>query len=296
MNISYDWYKIFAAAAECGSITAAAEKLYISQPAVSQCIRQLEEAVGCRLFSRTPRGVRLTREGEMLYSYISAGISAISGGERRLISMLRLDTGEIRIGASDMTLAYFLLPHLEKFHSLHPGIRISITNQPTPETVGLLSEGKIDFAAVSEPIDCPDEDISVSPVREIEDIFICGSKYSWLLEKEIPVSSLPADQLIMLERKTSTRAYLDAEFAKRGYSAQPKFELATSSLIVQFAERNLGVGCVVRDFATEALERGEVKEIKVTDPLPPRHICILRKTTDISRAADALMKLILGNE
>ena len=296
MNISYDWYRLFAAVAECGSITAAAARLYVSQPAVSQCIHQLEKAVGCRLFSRTPKGVKLTREGELLYSHISAGIEAISDGERRLISMLRLDTGEIRIGASDMTLAYFLLPHLERFHSLHPGIRILVTNQPTPQTVALLSEGKIDFAAVSEPIDFPDEDVSVKPVREIEDIFICSSRYFELLEKPIPISALPADQLIMLERRTSTRAYLDAEFARRGFCARPKFELATSSLIVQFAARGLGVGCVVRDFAAEALSRGEVGEIRLVDPFPPRHICILRRTTNISCAADALMKLILGDE
>ncbi len=296
MNISYDWYRIFAAVAECKSITAAAEKLFISQPAVSQCIRQLEDAVGCQLFSRNPKGVNLTTEGEALFVHVSAGLKAFSDGERKLTSMLRLDTGEIRIGASDMTLAYCLLPHLEKFHTLHPGIKISITNQTTPETVSLMSDGKIDFAAVSEPVNCPGSDISVIPVREIEDIFICGSRYADRFSDSVLLSLLPADQLIMLEKKTSTRAFLDEEFKKRSYSAEPKFELATSALIVQFAARNLGIGCVVSDFAKEAMERGEVTEIRLSDPLPPRHISILRRMSDCSRAADALMNLILEGE
>ena len=70
MNISYDWYKIFCIAAEYGSITVAAEKMFISQPAVSQTIRQLEEALDCSLFLRTSKGVKLTAEGELLYKYV----------------------------------------------------------------------------------------------------------------------------------------------------------------------------------------------------------------------------------
>ena len=119
MNISYDAYKVFCAVASLGSITGAAEKLYISQPAVSQSIRQLEEALGCALFVREPKGVRLTEEGRLLYSHVSEGIRKIEAGERGIARMLRMDMGEIRIGASDMTLQYFLLPYLEAFHPHH---------------------------------------------------------------------------------------------------------------------------------------------------------------------------------
>ncbi len=295
MNISYDWYRIFAAVAECQSITAAAERLFISQPAVSRCIRQLEEAVGCRLFERVPKGVRLTREGELLFSHVSDGISAFSAGERKLISMMRLDVGEIRIGASDMTLEFCLLPHLEAFHALYPGVKISITNQPTPATLSLLGEEKIDFGVVSEPFEfLPKNEIEVTRVLEIRDIFIVGRSLADSFRGALKISELPSDQLIMLEKKTSTRAYLDAEFKERAFFAEPKFELATSALIVRFAARNLGVGCVVGDFARAALASGEVSEIDVSDPLPPRHISIVRRKSDNSRAALALVKMILS--
>ena len=289
MNISFDWYKIFCCVAECKSITLAAEKLYISQPAVSQSIRQLEEAVGCVLFLRTPKGVKLTGEGQTLYNYASAGVTAFSEGERKLAAMLRLDAGEIKIGASDMTLEFCLLPFLETFHEKHPNVKIAITNNSTPQTLELLKQGKIDFAAVSEPVSCPGfEKIAV---REIRDIFICGSKAE--LPEDVKIEDLK-DRLILLESHTSTRTFLDGEFRKRGFVASPKFELATSPQIVGFTARNMGIGCVVADFAQRAMADGEVCEIPVTDPLPARKICIIRNSEEHSRAADELLKMITG--
>lgn len=287
MNISYDWYKIFCSVAECGSITLASEKLYISQPAVSQSIQRLEESVGCALFLRTPKGVKLTSEGQILYHYAQAGISSFSEGEHRLTAMLRLDIGEIRIGASDMTLEFCLLPYLEKFHGKYPNINISITNNPTPQTLELLKQGKIDFAAVSGPLSCPE--FNVLPVREIQDIFICGEKTS--LSEPVKISELK-DSLILLETNTSTRTFLDNEFRRRGFSAAPKFELATSSQIVSFAARNMGIGCVVSDFAETAIASGAVRRIAVCDPLPSRHIYVVQSSDLHSKAADELLNMI----
>ncbi len=289
MNISYDWYKIFCAAAEYGSITVAAEKLFISQPAVSQTIRQLEEALGCSLFLRTPKGVRLTAEGEILYKFASEGVSAFSEGERRLAAMLRLDAGEIRIGASDMTLEFCLLPYLELFHGKYPNVKIAITNNPTPQTLELLKQGKIDFAAVSEPFD--KTDFEVFALREIQDIFICGEGCD--TPDGVSIAEIK-DDLILLECNTSTRIFLDSEFQKRGFFSRPKFELATSPQIVGFAARNMGIGCVVADFAKRDTDSGKIREIKVSEPLPPRNICILRGNDVRPLAADRLFEMILN--
>ncbi len=289
MNINYDWYKIFCCVAEQESITLASEKLFISQPAVSQSILRLEETVGCALFLRTPKGVKLNAEGRILYQYASAGIASFSEGEHRLTAMLRLDMGEIRIGASDMTLEFCLLPYLEEFHKKYPNINIAITNNPTPQTLELLKQGKIDFAAVSGPLSIPELD--VFPVRQIQDIFICGDKMK--IDKSDKIVDLK-DHLILLEGNTSTRLFLDNEFRKRGFIAIPKFELATSSQIVSFAARNMGIGCVVSNFAQTAIANGEVYEMKVSDPLPPRQIYVAQGTNMHSKAADELLNMILS--
>lgn len=123
MDINLEYYKIFYYTAKQKSVTLAAEKLSISQPAVSQAIKHLEKDLGCALFVRMAKGVRLTKEGEMLFSYVERGYEAILSGEKRLLEMLNLEKGEICIGASDMTLKYYLLPYLERFHEKYPNIR-----------------------------------------------------------------------------------------------------------------------------------------------------------------------------
>lgn len=291
MDISYDWYRIFCSVADCKNITLAAEQLFISQPAVSQSIRQLEESVGCALFIRTPKGVKLTSEGELLYSYVSHGVKLFNIGEQKLKSMLRIDSGEIRIGASDMTLEFCLLPYLEAFHQKYPNVIIKITNNPTPQTIQLLKEDKIDFAIVSEPISI-DSKFEAIPIREIEDVFICGSNCNI---NDVYIKDLPSDQLILLEQGTSTRKYIDLEFEKRNYVALPKFELATSSLLVRFAAKNLGISCVVSDFAIKAIESGEVRRIEVKDPLKHRNMCIVKKYAENSIAANEIMQMVLNN-
>ncbi|HAN20103.1 MAG: LysR family transcriptional regulator [Clostridiales bacterium GWF2_36_10] len=289
MNISYDWYRIFYYVALNGNLTAAAEKLYVSQSAVSQSIKQLENSLGCNLFIRTTKGVRLTTEGEILYEYISKGIEHIKLGEKQLALQLNMESGEIHIGASDMTLEYYLLPYLEEFHKLFPKIKINITNGSTPETIKLLEKDIIDFAVISEPV--PElKNCSVIPVSEIEDVFICGTDYN---NQTITLNNLNTFPLIMLEKNTSTRKYIDTFFADNSISLSPEFELATSSLIVQFVKRNLGIGCVVRNFAEEALRSGKINEIILEKQIPKRHLCIVKKLTSISRASEKLLDLLL---
>ena len=151
MAENLEYYKVFYYAARFGSLTMAGTELSISQPAVSQALKQLESALMVKLFVRSARGIRLTPEGEILYRHVKAGYEQILLGEKKLSSMLRLDYGELRIGASDMTLKFYLLPLLEAYHEKFPGIKVTVTNAPTPETLDLLRQGKIDFGAVSMP-------------------------------------------------------------------------------------------------------------------------------------------------
>src|SRR5574344_2445880 len=151
MNISLEYYKVFYYVINCGSLSAAAEKLCISQPAVSQAVHNLEKEFGCKLFIRYTKGMQLTTEGRVLSHFIIDGYEKMLQGEENLLKMINLDAGEIRIGASDMTLQYFLLPYLEKFHEKYPQIKVNVTNGPTPETIRYLKEGKIDFGVVTTP-------------------------------------------------------------------------------------------------------------------------------------------------
>lgn len=291
MSVSLDRYAVFFEVARLGSITLAAEKLYISQPAVSRNVRLLEQTLGCRLFARTPKGVALTREGETLFRYVSSAMEQFRLGERKLAEQLNLDSGEICVGASDMTLQFFLLPYLERFHAAYPGVKIRVTNGPTPETLRFLTQGVIDFGVVSGPLD-EGAARHAAPVGEVQDVFIAGQRFASLAREPLPLDRLETLPLIFLEQNTSTRRALDEFLARSGTPLAPEFELATSSLIVQFVQRNLGVGCVVRDFALEAIASGSVVELTVTPSPPARQLWVVRGDTPPSRAAERLLDMV----
>lgn len=292
MNIDLEYYRIFYYVARAGSFTQAGEELCISQPAVSQAIKLLETSLGSRLFARLAKGVKLTPEGEMLYSYVKQGYEYILLGEEKFQKMLDLENGEIRIGASDMTLQFYLLPYLEEFHGRYPGIKVTVTNAPTPETLEYLHSGRIDFGVVSEPFETR-PGIEAARVRTIQDIFVAGSRFMKLKGVTLPWRELEELPGICLEHNTSTRRYIDGFLRENGVEMKPEFELATSDMIVKFAVRNLGIGCVVEDFAKEALEKGELFRLRFEKEMPRRHFCIVTsRTNPVSTAAKELLETI----
>lgn len=292
MNINLEYYKIFYHVATELSITGAAKKLCISQPAVSQAIKQLEQGLGIELFTRCAKGVSLTRAGTLLFSYVGNGYETILAGEQKLVQMMNLQYGEVRIGASDMTLQFYLLPYLEQFHQLYPEIKVTVTNAPTPQTIDHLNQGRIDFAVVTKPLP-GDFDYEVFTVRKIQDIFVAGEKFLELKGKRLEYTQLSDLPLICLEGDTSTRKYVDNFLEKNGVVVEPEFELATSEIIVQFAMRNLGIGCVVEDFAKKAIDCGELFSLEFEKVIPQRDMCvIIDKRSTMSVAATKLKELL----
>ncbi len=292
MVANLEYYKVFYHVAKTGSLTRAATALSISQPAVSQSVKLLESQVGAKLFTRVSKGVQLTAEGEMLYAYVRKGYEQIELGEQKLKQMLNLELGEIHIGASDMTLQFYLLPYLEKFHEKYPGIKVVVSNAPTPETLINLHNGQIDFGVVSTPFIAGDS-IETIPVREIEDIFVCGRKFIAYKNKTLDLSVLEQLPIICLEGQTSTRSYMEQFLSSNGVLIHPEFELATSDMIVQFALRNLGVGCVVKDFALPFLQAGTLFALRFNKIIPKRQFCIVTESKNpLSVAAGNLLDII----
>ncbi|MEK4465912.1 LysR family transcriptional regulator [Paenibacillus sp. FSL H8-0315] len=272
MDINLEWYRSFYWVANTGSLTAAAERLNITQPAVSHTIKQLEEKMGGPLFFRTSRGVDLTTEGKVLLSFIEQAFHHVDMGERAIADMNNLNSGEIHIGASDTLCKYYLLPFLEQFHEQFPNIRIHITNRTTPETLTLLKEGKIDFGIVSLPTS--DKQIDFRKSTQLQDCLVGGKGFRHLADKTMPLAVIQQYPLLCLEAGGSTRKYMDQFLASNHLTITPEFELGSVDLLVQFAKRGFGLAFVIRDYVTEELKKGELVEIPLDPPLPERNIGI----------------------
>ena len=97
--VKLELYRVFREVAEAGNISLAAENLYLSQSAVSQSIKQLEQQLGTRLFLRSPRGVALTEDGRLLFEYVRSAMGLLETGEDKLQQSRTLQAGTLVIGA-----------------------------------------------------------------------------------------------------------------------------------------------------------------------------------------------------
>ena len=183
-----DLYKIFCKVGKSESFSKAAKDLFMTQPAVSQAIMQLERELDTRLFNRTPKGVSLTNEGSLLFEYANSAINLIHVGEEKILEFKNLTTGELKIGVGDTISRYYLLPYLEAFHNKYPNIKFKIENGTTFELCSILKSGEIDIAICNFPIDDPT--LELRPCIDIHDIFVCGEKYKKLLSKPVSLEEL----------------------------------------------------------------------------------------------------------
>jgi LysR family transcriptional regulator, cyn operon transcriptional activator len=292
MFVNLELYRVFYFTAKAGSFSGAANQLYISQPAVSQSIRQLEEKLGGKLFFRTPRGIVLTAEGDVMLKYIEQAYNFIVTAESKFAEMQNLVSGEIRIGASDTLCRHYLAPHLEQFHHRFPDVRIQVTNRTSPETIQLLKAGKVDLGLINLPVD-GDRQLAVREVFAVQDCFVAGGKYRHLCERPLSLEELTRHPLLLLEKGSSTRRYLDQYAARLSVSIRPEIELGSIDLLVQFAKIGLGVAFVVKNFITEELAGGEICELPLQPELPARKVGIVTmRDVPLSAAGKKLSELL----
>ncbi|WP_028562966.1 LysR family transcriptional regulator [Paenibacillus pinihumi] len=292
MEINLEWYRVFYWAARTGSLSSAAKHLHITQPAVSHTLKQLELKLGGPLFYRTGRGVELTAEGKVLYTYAEQALSFMDAGEKKIAEMQQLESGEIHIGASDSLCKHYLLPLMEQFHRQYPDVRIRVMNRTTPETISILKEGKLDFGLVHLP--AADSRLEIRQGLALQDCLVGGERYKELAASPMPLSELGRYPLLLLEKGGSTRKFLDQYAASHQCQLEPEFELGSMDLLAEFAQSGFGLAFVTRNYIGQELVEGKLFELPLFPPVPRRHIGIATlRGVPLSVAAGKFLELLV---
>ena len=290
MAVKLELYRVFKEVAETGNISLAAKNLYISQSAVSQSIKQLETALQARLFARSHRGVSLTWEGQMLYQYVRSALGLLATGEDKLSQAQQLLLGTLTIGASDTVTSFFLTPYLETFHHQHPGIRLKIVSGRSAKVLSMLKSGAVDIAFASSP---SDSSLTTWSCFATHSMFVAGGGYGCDFDHVYTRQEIADFPLILLERKASSRVFLEQYFLQSGITLTPEIELSSRSLLVSLAKIGLGVAGVTREFVQDALDSGEIRQLRTDFTIPARSVdmCTLREVSPTA-AASAFMEMI----
>lgn len=243
MDINYELYKVFYHVANTLSFSTASKRLFISQSAVSQSIKALENKLGQTLFIRSTKKVQLTPEGEILLRHIEPAINLINRGETQIREASSFG-GQIRIGASDTICRYFLVPYLEKFHKSNPSIHIKVTNATSIGCVELLETGQVDIIVTNFPNAYLRNVSAVKKIRSFRDVFIASCEFDELKEKELSFRELLEYPLLMLNKQSTTSEFLHDQFLKHQLDLVPEIELSSNDLLMDLARIGLGIAFI----------------------------------------------------
>lgn len=263
MNIDLELYRVFYVVAKNKHMTKASQELHISQPAISQSIKKLEEQLGGTLFLRSNKGMELTEEGKMFYEYIKGALELINNAENEFTSFKDLSKGEIKIGCSTTLTKLILIDSIKKFHSTYPNINISITNDLTRNLINDLKLGKLDFVIFNES-NIKENNLHLEKIKELKQGFLYNPDF---FNDEInnfeEVNSLP---LILQKEESNSRKLLDYIALQNGVKLIPKMEVVSQELITEFVNIGLGVGFVIIDLATRNYKN--LKELNINKKIP----------------------------
>lgn len=292
MNIDYELYRIFYIVAKNGNITRSSKELLISEPAVSKSIKNLEGYLGAPLFTRTKKGVNLTTEGITLYEYISKGIEYFKSGEAKFSELINLESGTIRIGINTTLTKEFLMPYLETFHKLYPNINIEIRTNLTSELKSMLKDGLIDMHILNLTNEETKNDFNIIKCKTITDCFVSNKP----IKEKISIKELNNYPLILQDKNSNTRKFLDDFANKYEITLKPKIEIGSYYLVSEFSRIGLGIGYVTKNYIKNNLDNKELFIVPIKEKIPSREIGILlNKNTTPNFSTKELIKIITQN-
>ena len=269
MNIDLELYKVFYVVAKNKHMTKASEELHISQPAISQSIKKLEDQLGGTLFLRSNKGMELTEEGKMFYEYVKGALELINNAENEFTSFKDLSKGEIKIGCSTTLTKLILMDALKEFHKNYPNININITNDLTSNLINSLKLGKLDFVIFNES-NIKESNLNLEVIRKLKQGFIYNPDYfKDNINTFVELNNYP---LILQKKESNSRKLLDSHL--KGYNVElvPKMEVVSQELITEFTNIGLGIGYAIIDLATRNYPN--LKELEINKSIPNINIIL----------------------
>ena len=263
MNVDLELYRVFYTVAKHKHMTKASEELHISQPAISQSIKKLEEQLGGTLFLRSNKGMELTEEGKMFYEYVKGALELINNAENEFTSFKDLSKGEIKIGCSTTLTKLVLVNALKDYHLDYPNININITNDLTSNLINDLKLGKLDFVIFNES-NIKETNLNLEKLGELKQGFIYNQEfYKDNIDVFEDLNNVP---LILQKEAANSRKLLDYIALQDNVKLIPKMEVVSQELITEFVNIGLGIGFSIIDLAKR--NHKDLKELNINKKIP----------------------------
>lgn len=273
-NINFELYKVFYYVAKNKNLTRAAEALFISQPAITQSIKKLEEQIGHTLFYRTKHGMSLTNEGEILFEYLKNPIECLQNGKRK-IEEAEEEIDTIRIGGGTTVLQHNLLKPLQSFKEKYPKIQFVIKHDMSKNLLDMLTNKELDIVILTgTPL--TKEDLLFLPIEEMKERFVANTKNFQIYQEHLfQIKDLNELPLILQSPSSSTRAYMDKIVSKEHSNLHATYELASYGLVIEFVKAGLGIGFININRVKQELKNKQLFILNTTFEIPNRYVYVV---------------------
>jgi DNA-binding transcriptional LysR family regulator len=225
-----------------GSFTRAATRLFLTQPAISQQVKALEEELGQALIVRGRRGVALTAAGQALYERTTTIFAELEGARQELDAMGKVVRGRVLLATSDTNCTYVLPNVLRRFRASHPEVEVDIRNKMSAEVRQLTLADEVDFGIVTLP--ARERGLRAEPLFVRRDVWICHPGHELAGRQSIRPTTVARFPLLALERGSQSRAVLDDVLQRAGVAPRLAMELGSIEIIKQFVEIDFGIAMV----------------------------------------------------
>ena len=291
MNIDLELYRVFYVVAKHKHMTKASEELHISQPAISQSIKKLEDQLGGTLFLRSNKGMELTKEGEMFFDYVKGALNLISNAENEFTSFKDLSKGEIKIGASTTLTKIVLMDAIKRFHKDYPDININITNDLTSNLIIDLEKGKLDFVIYNEG-NIKETNIEAKVINKLRQGFLYNNEY--FKDNISNLKDLNDYPLILQKKESNSRKFLDTFTLNNNIILVPKTEVVSQDLVLEFINAGFGVGFSIIELAKRNYPN--LKELNINKKIPSNNIYLAKnKSINLPFASKKFLEYLEKN-
>ena len=241
MHLTLRQLAVFESVARHLSYTRAADEMYLSQPAVSMQIRQLEDAVGLPLFERLGRKIHLTEAGREFYHYAHLIGRQLKEAEEVLEALKGLNKGRLSVSVAS-TANYFATRLLAAFKKEYEGVAVSLDVTNRRALLRQLEHNEVDLVIMGRPPE--DADLVAEPFMNNPLVVIAPAGHPLAGQREIPMARLADESFVVRERGSGTRIAMEKSFAEQGRSLKTGMEMTSNEAIKQAVEAGLGLGIV----------------------------------------------------
>lgn len=272
-NVNFELYKVFYYVGMEKNLTRASEKLFISQPAITQSIRKLEEQIGYQLFYRTKHGMELTEAGVILFDYLKYPIECLINGTTKLIEELEEKQQIIRIGSGNTLVKNNVIEPLKKFKKKYPNVTIEIMDGATKDLVEAMKNDLLDITIFNMPV-IYEHPFQIEVIEKVQDAFIANKSFTEYKNKTFSLSELNEIPLVLQKASSNSKHFLEKICKKHNVELKPNYELLTYSLVLDFVKNGLAIGFINKNHIKKELQTEELYELNINFEIPPREIGI----------------------